>query len=263
MSRYLPLTPQNTANQRWNRFTDYRYAQAEHVVAVTAPEVSRIAAHLPMAFIRREDGSAQLVALLGLEAGVNHCLDEDSSWKAGYVPALLRAHPFRMLPPKGGKPTERTLCFDADSPWISGAGKEPFFQPRLAGVETPAQLTSALQQVVNFLLELEKHFYKTDQAVRSLDQLDLLKPLDLSSIQGRPIEGVLQVDESRLNQLGDEHWLQLRRQGGVALAYAQMISTQQLPTLRSYASGFVPAQAATDELDLDQLFGGDQDMFKF
>lgn len=47
------------------------------------------------------------------------------------------------------------------------------------------------------------------------------------------------------------------------VAYAQMISTQQLPTLRSYASGFVPAQAATDELDLDQLFGGDQDVFKF
>lgn len=127
MSRYLPLTPQNTANQRWNRFTDYRHAQAEHVVAVTAPEVSRIAAHLPMAFIRREDGSAQLVALLGLEAGVNHCLDEDSSWKAGYVPALLRAHPFRMLPLKAVNPLNAPCVLMRTAPGSVVPVKSPFF----------------------------------------------------------------------------------------------------------------------------------------
>lgn len=119
-----------------------------------------------------------------------------------------------------------------------------------------------LDEIVSFLVELEKHFFMTQKAAQSLDDLGLLQPLDLKSIQGRPIEGVFQVNEDKLNQLDDQKWLQLRRQGGVALAYAQMISTQQLPRLQAWAKDFKTPEAT--ELDLDQVFGdAEDDLFKF
>lgn len=260
MPKYRPLSPQSTQGLRWNRFRDYRHAEHQHLVPVVAPEVSKVAAELPLVFVKNAAGQTELMALLGLKAQVNHCLNEDFSWKPSYTPAFLRAHPFKMLPPKGGKPTERTLCLDVESNWVSDQGQEAFFDA--TSTEQP-QLTSALQEIVQFLMELEKHLYLTQQAVQSLADLDLLKPLDLHTIQGQPIEGVLQVDEEKLNQLDDQKWLQLRRQGGVPLAYAQMISTQQLPRLKSWAKDFTQPEVAP-ELDLDQVFGeANDDLFKF
>ena len=97
MPNYRPLSPQSIKNLRWNRFRDYRHAEHQHLVPVAAPEVSKLAADLPLGFIQDEAGKTQLMALLGLKAQVNHCLNPDYTWKAAYVPAILRGHPFKML----------------------------------------------------------------------------------------------------------------------------------------------------------------------
>lgn len=127
MAKYRPLLPSSVNNLRWNRFRDYRHAQQQHLAPVAAPEVSRVAAELPLVFIRNAQGKTELMALMGLKAKVNHCLNEDFSWKPSYAPAALRTHPFKMLPPQGGKPTERTLCVDIESDWVTPQGQEAFF----------------------------------------------------------------------------------------------------------------------------------------
>ena len=260
MSKYQPLSPQLVMNIRWNRFRDYRHAEHEHLVSVVAPEVSRVAAELPLVFVENSQGKVELMALLGLKANTNHCLNEDFTWNPAYIPAILRAHPFKLLPVQGGKPTERTLCVDVDSPWVGKNAREGFFQS--TATEKP-ELTSTLQEIANFLIELEQHRHKTNLAVQSIGDLQLLKPLDLRTINGRPIEGVYQIDEDKLNKLDDQTWLQLRKQGGVALAYAQMISTHQLPRLKAWAKDYITPDTA-DEIDLDRVFGeADDDIFKF
>ena len=260
MSKYQPLSPMGVKNLRWSRFRDYRHAEQEHLVPVVAPEVSRVAAELPLVFMENSEGKMELMALLGLQAKTNHCLNEDYSWKPSYTPAILRGHPFRMLPPKGGKPTERTLCVDVDSPWVGESAREAFFH---STTTKKPELTPTLQAIADFLIELEQHRYRTNIAVQSLADFQVLKPLDLRTVNGLVIEGVYQVDEEALNKLDDQKWLLLRKQGGLALAYAQMISTQQLPRLKAWAKDFTPPEAA-EELDLDRVFSGaDDDIFKF
>lgn len=77
------------------------------------------------------------------------------------------------------------------------------------------------------------------------------------------LPGIYTLNEKAFNQLRDTHFLKLRTIGGLALAYAQMLSTAQLPALlgRDQPVGKVQTQGA--EFDLDQLFGSDQDLFKF
>lgn len=228
MTQYVPLTPTHYSARRWQRYQDYRHVANQHWVPIAAPEVVRAASHLPLAFVRPKEGQpAQFGALLGLKAGVNHCINKENRWQLGYVPSLLRAHPFRVLPTQPGS-MQRTLCVDADSPWLSGDASERFFTEE-------GELTPSVQKALTFLTSLEKHLYRTQQAVNSLDDLGLLVPLNLKSVEGHPIVGVLQVDETALNKLPDDAWLSLRKSGGAAIAYAQLISTGQLPMLRQRA----------------------------
>jgi hypothetical protein len=46
-----------------------------------------------------------------------------------------------------------------------------------------------------------------------------------------PVEGLFSIDEAGLNKLDDEDFLTLRKAGGLALAYAQLLSMGQLAVL--------------------------------
>ena len=46
-----------------------------------------------------------------------------------------------------------------------------------------------------------------------------------------PVEGLFSVDEAALNKLDDEDFLALRKAGGLAIAYAQLFSMNQLAVL--------------------------------
>ena len=46
-----------------------------------------------------------------------------------------------------------------------------------------------------------------------------------------PVEGLFCVDEAALNKLDDEDFLAARKAGGLALAYAQLLSMNQLAVL--------------------------------
>lgn len=255
MPRYIPLTPDQFASRRWARYRDHRHLADQHWAPIAAPEVAKAAAHLPLAFVRPGEGkAAQLGALLGLKPGVNHCLSTEYRWQVGYTPALYRTHPFRVLPTQAGG-TQRTLCVDADSPWLGASATEPFFTDN-------GELAPRVKEVLDYLMTLEKHLYRTQKAVDSLDDLGLLVPLSLRSVEGGSISGVLQVDETALNQLTDDTWLSLRKSGGAAIAYAQLISLGQLPFLRQRAlisGGYAPE--ALD--DLDAFFGDDGDELRF
>ncbi len=68
------------------------------------------------------------------------------------------------------------------------------------------------------------------------------------------MEGLFQVNESVLNGLTDEAFLELRKTGALALAYAQLLSLQKLPLLGEMAA----LRAAEDARQRSALepFGG-------
>lgn len=251
MSRIVPLSPR-LADQRWRRYTDYRHARDLATVPVAAPESSQTAAHLPLVFLKQDDRYV-LSALLGLAAQVNHCLNEQDEWDAGYVPAWLRTPPFRIITPPGGSATQRALGVDQQSPWLVADGEEALFDAR-------QQMTPAVEEVFAFLTTLEKHYVKTQQAVDALARSGLLTPWRLDGAGGAPVADLYRLDEPAFGKLPDSEFNTLRRKGAVAIAYTQMISSHQLPALKQRAEH----TTTSESVDLDALFGnGDELSFDF
>ncbi|MBK7509056.1 MAG: SapC family protein [Comamonadaceae bacterium] len=69
---------------------------ARHWCPSSRPEASRAAGSLPLAFWKRQD-SFELVAVTGLEPHRSLMVASNGQWLAGYVPAVLRAHPFWLV----------------------------------------------------------------------------------------------------------------------------------------------------------------------
>ncbi|AHK80624.1 hypothetical protein M911_05035 [Ectothiorhodospira haloalkaliphila] len=254
MSRILPLSPK-LAHQRWQRFTDYRHAEKLTTVPVVAPESAQAAADMPLVFVKQGEQFV-LSALLGLARETNHCLNEQHGWEAGYVPAWLRTPPFRIIVPPGGKPSQRALGIDQQSPWLDAAGDQGFEETLL---DDQQQLTPAVKEVFEFLTKLEKHVVKTQQAVDALASHKLLTPWKLDPVAGTAVPHLYRIDENAFHALPDDVFNTLRRKGAVAIAYTQMISTHQLPALKQRAQ----KTTVPKNIDLDALFGEGGDGLSF
>ena len=230
MSQYIPLSKERFADHRWDACGDYRHAEGLTRVPVAAPEIGRCAAHLPLAFARDETGKPNLYALTGLVPGKNHCLDAAHKWTAGYVPSFLRTHPFQLLrPPEGkGKPDQMVLCVDAQSPWVSKTGSNSFFDGD--------GMDATVAPVFQFLTRMTKHYLKTAQAVAALDSVGLLADWPITTLDSAGSAGLLRVNDAAMNKLTGEQLARLQQCGALSIAYAQMLSTHQLPRLQALAA---------------------------
>lgn len=249
MSHYQPLSPA-LASQRWQRYSDYRHAQGMMTIPLAAPEISQAAGHLPLVFVK-DANRFVLSALVGLQAGTNHSLGEHNNWLPGYTPAWLRTPPFRITVPPGGKPTQRVLSVDTQSPWFTPEGEN-------ALLDKQHQMTPAVKEVLAFLTKLEKHFVKTQQAVEALVEHDVLVSWRLIDINGEPLPDLYRIDETTFSQLDDAAFIALRKKGALAIAYICMVSTHQLLTLQQRAE-----TTSQGENDLNTLLGESDDELHF
>ena len=70
--------------------------------------------------------------------------------------------------------------------------------------------------------------------MNALADAGLITPWEINLKQGEevvPVEGLFSVDEAALNKLDDDDFLAIRKGGGLALAYAQLLSMNQLVVL--------------------------------
>lgn len=252
---YIPLSPQRFSHLRWQRYSDYRHATHLHLVPVAAPELGPLVANLPLVFAQDpHQEHFALCALTGLSAHTNHCLDANHHWQLDYVPAFLRSHPFRLLPPPQGSKTQRVLAVDIDSPWVSEHAPEAF-------LDANQQMTPTVHEVFQFLGKLAQHFQRTGSAVAALQHAGLLTPWPLKDHHGQTIKGLMRMNETALNSIDAETLQTLRRTGALAVAYAQIYATHQLPRLQTLARQHTGAEP---ELDLARLLGTDEGLeFKF
>ncbi|MBK5969030.1 MULTISPECIES: SapC family protein [Thiorhodovibrio] len=175
-------------------------------------EAARAAVDLPLALSRDAQGTLRLVAILGRRAGENVHVGPKGGWLGGYVPTVVRCHPF-SLQMNGA---EAVVVVDETSDWLSASEGEPLFTPE--GAFAPE-----LERLVQ-LMKTRLPLPVRDRPV--LDALDASGVLEPWPELG---EGLLRVSAQRLDGLTDQAFLRLREQGGLALAYAQLISA---PCLR-------------------------------
>lgn len=229
MPQLTAVTPQHFAHKAWQRRSGYAFAAQANILPVVAAELARLVPALPMGFVQTES-SFQLVAITALQPGSNCFLAPGGRWLGDYVPAALRAYPFRLIKPEDRE--ESILCFDESSGLVVERGQgEAFFDEKGA----PSQ---AVKEVLDFLSQMEHSRVATQTGVDALQAAGLIQPWPLKLRQGeqiRPVDGIHRADETALNTLPDDAFLSLRKAGALPLAYAQLLSMNQLAMLQKAA----------------------------
>lgn len=226
MTQYAAVTPQRHAKKKWRNVTDYTFATTDAIIPLVGAELGQAALAMPTGFIKHEDGY-QLVAVTSLQSSMNLYVSMDGQWLGNYIPCALRAYPFRMLKPEDSN--EPILCVDEVSGLLveSDAEGNGFF-------DEDHQPVQKVTEILNFLSEVEANRTVTKVAVNALSAAGLITPWKINLKQGEevvPVKGLFHVDEAALNNLSDDAFLELRKAGALALAYAQLLSMNQLGVL--------------------------------
>ena len=243
MTELAAITPERHAKKVWNRVTNYAFAAADTVIPLVGAELSKVAPAMPIGFIKQEAGY-QLVAITSLQPGMNLYVAPDGKWLVPYIPSALRAYPFRLLQQESSD--ELILCVNEASGLVVENTEDgnAFFDDQ----DKPTQ---GIKDILNFLSEVEANRAATQVAVNALADAGLIIPWAQNLKQGEkvvPVEGLFHVDEAALNKLDDEDFLALRKAGGLPVAYAQLLSMNQLAVLERLGEiqGQILAQTAAN-----------------
>ena len=252
MPTYHAISRDRHASKHWNRYTNYRFAAADSVVPLVAAELPLAVMSLPIAFSAQSDGYVP-VAVLGLQPRNNVFVAPDWRWAGQYIPAAFRSYPFRLLQSAG---EQQVLCIDEDSGLMTdGASGEAFF----ADDGQPAQ---AVQDILNFLTQIEQGRLATAVACSALQKHDLIRPwaINLKTDTGeQQITDLFQINEAALNQLSKEALLEVRDAGALPIAYCQLLSMQHLPLVGQLIEAQTKASAQARSLQ-HLAPGGDLDL---
>ena len=199
MPRLVPVTREGHSQKRWRRNEGYAFAASESVVPLVATEFSNAAVAMPIAFIERSERFVP-VAVLSLTPGRNLFVGPAGQWLGRYIPASLRAYPFRFARIEGGN--DPVLCIDEDAGLIVDADDqaEQFFAP-------DGGPSAAIQLVWRLLMELEASRTRTELAVSALASAGVIQPWQLKinlAGQEKAVTGLYRVDEATINALDDE-----------------------------------------------------------
>jgi len=234
MPDFKPLTHKDHADLYWSPPQTADFASKQHIVPVVLEEVPRLMHEMPLVFVRSEAGY-RLVAVMSLEPGENWFVSRDGKWRGGYLPAQLKAHPFHLARVSGQE--RRVLCVAREA--LEDKGGEPFF-------DVEGNLSSAVKEKHDFLTRLEKSRAKTERAVQSLADANVLVPWKL--------QGLYKVDEAALNSLDEKRFLGLRQ--ALPLVYGHLYSLSRVEVLNRMQSRRQDEQKQTEELR--QVLGWDE-----
>jgi hypothetical protein len=247
-TQLLAVTPENHLDKTWRQVENFHFATGLTLVSVVQAEASRAAGSLPLAFWKKQD-SFELVAVTGLEPNQSLMVANNGQWLAGYVPAVLRAHPFWLVRMPGQK--HPALCVDESTGLVEDAGKgQAFFD------ESGKGITPALKAMLQLLGQVEDSRVVTERAARLLASAQVLVPFSFKTRPSGPAQDLsalgelYMVDQARLNALDDESFTALRQHDALALAYAQLTSVHHLDALIRLSDALrksgAAAQAAAD-----------------
>ena len=226
MAEFAAVTPESHAKKVWKQVTNYTFAAADTVIPLVGAEISKVVPVMPIGFVKQEAG-CQLVGITSLQPGKNLYVAPDGKWLGGYIPAALRGYPFKLVQQEGAG--EFILCINEASGLVVENTEDgnDFF-------DDENQPVQGIKDILNFLTQIKASRYVTEGAVNALDDAGLITPWEINLKQGEkvvPVSGLFRVDEAALNKLDDEDFLAVRKAGGLALAYAQLLSMNQLAVL--------------------------------
>ncbi len=223
-AKIVPLNKEQHAETKINNNKAFAHIGNEHMLPVVVHEFVVAGAEFPIVFIKNQD-VIQPVALLGLAASQNLFI-QDEQWQALYVPRAVRNYPLVLV--KDKPDGERLMvALDETSDRVSQTEGNALFN---ADGSESEFLTFRKQQMADYvdMATVTRNF------VEKLQSLDLISEQVLTlNIKGeeRRINGIYLVDETKVNALSDEQFLELRKNGYLTAIYAQLMSLQHTQKL--------------------------------
>lgn len=242
---YTPLSSTQHGNLCLTRGTFF-YLQNQSMVPVSVVEAGSAALDLPLAFTRREDNTLALMAVLSLDQTDNAQVGPKGLWMGGYMPAIIRAHPFSMVLKEG----QGTVLVDTGSDWLATAEGQPLF-------DQDGSPTEVLNRRIELLKNQAPNPGRDKPALDAIDQSGILAPWSEVSAN------LFRVDSQKLAALDDQVFLGLRQENALAVIYAQLMSMPRINRIKNLTQRKQKMQSRTEEVDVDRLFGGDDDILRF
>jgi SapC protein len=203
------------------------------LAGIEFPEASK---HFPIVFAKVGANQVLPMALLGFRDQENLFVDAGGRWKGEYVPAYIRRYPFVLA--NGGDGKKMTVCIDESFPGFGADEGQALFNAK-------GEPTDYLKGVLAFLQDYQAQIERTDLFLKRLREFGLLTDVaanvKLPSGESYSLQGLMMVDERKLQALPDDKALQLFRSGELAWIYSHLLSIGNFARLLGRAA---PAEGA-------------------
>lgn len=186
-------------------------------------EVTHAAADYPLVFLKDADsGQFRLVALFGIEPGVNSFLNDDF-WQAVYLPQAVIAAPFQL------DEQDKALIINEASTLVTTVTGNALFSAD--GCET-----STLQQICVTLAELDQGQTEAAQLIECLLTFGLIWPIavtaHLVSGQKNLVQGLYSISPILLREIGPDALMDLHGRDYLGPIYTMIQSLTQFNRIR-------------------------------
>lgn len=258
--------------RRWRQSHTYGFARKIGLCGLVLAEIEEATLSLPFGFVQRDDRLFP-VAILSRTEGDCLYVGTNGNWLGSYIPALLRAYPFRL---KRDQEHHLVLHIDESSGLIvdTEEDSEPFFE----GTEP----SEAIKKMQNFLETLEASRKATAEACALLQQLDLVQAWPMltdeadqedeadesddandASSQQDPMSGLLRIDQAKLAQLDGSALAELNRSGALMLALFQGLSERHLALNKVLAKAHQQQRQHSEDKAKEYLERADDETLSF
>jgi hypothetical protein len=218
--KVVPLNAQAHKDLYIRAAKEYGFAKDLNSVPLTAVEFPSAASEYAIVFAGTDEEVMPAV-IMGVETNENlYCGDEESSWKANYIPAFIRRYPFVFSNSSDGK--KLILCIDESYNGcnVEGRGERLF--------DADGEKSLYLRNVLGFLEDYQLHFRHTQAFCKKLVELDLLQPMtakvNVADSAPKVITGFFGIDRSKLKALPAQTLSELAQNDWLELVYLHLQS---------------------------------------
>ena len=198
------------------------------LAGIEFPEASK---HFPIVFAKIGPNRVLPLALLGFRDKENLFVNASGRWTGEYVPAYIRRYPFVLAQVNGAK--DMAVCIDESFPGFGADEGQALFNAK-------GEPTDYLKGVLAFLRDYQGQIERTDQFLKRLLELGLLTDVaanvKLPSGESYSLQGLMMVNERKLQALPDDRALQLFRSGELAWIYSHLLSIGNFARLLAKAA---------------------------
>lgn len=211
------------------------FAQKLNAIPISYTEFALAARDYPVVFTSGDGGkSFAPVAVLGMAAGENLCVNADGWAPNVYVPAYARRYPFCMAKVTLNQVEQQKRMICVEKAHLDESGGEPMFDDQ-------GEPSAKWRDMQRLLSEYEADLERSRELCSILADYALLEPFTLQAKPNKgdalQLTGMHRVDEKRIEHLNVSQFKNLAKKGVLGRIYAHLLSLENFSRLLERRAG--------------------------